>query len=539
MINRELLLTRYLPPTKYLPPSWLRFLIITLLILGVFFRFAYLDRKVYWHDEAYTSLRISGYTKTEFVQQMFNGRVFTVGDIQKYQQPNSEKGLIGTINSLAVEDAQHPPLYYVMVRLWMQFFGNSVATTRSLSAIISLLAFPCIYWLCLELFQSSITAWISVALLTISPFHVLYAQEAREFGLWVVTILLESAVLLRAIRLGSKKLWGIYAVTVALGLYTFLFSGLLAIAYGIYIFAIERFRFTKSVKAYLIATSAGFLAFIPWILTVINSLSEIERTTASAQAKQSVSALVSGWIGNISYLFGDFWRYEPFFPDLNLPILRWGRFLIPLILILVVYSFFFLYRQAERRVWLFVFLLSGVTALALILPDLIIGGKLSLRARYVIPCYVGIHLAVAYLLATQIISSKLIARKFWQLVMVLVISSGIISCAVSSQAETWWNKGSHNNPEIARIINKANNPLLISSNYSLNIGDLMSLIHLLDHKVQMQLVTEPTIPNIRDSFSDLFLYNPSKQFRSELEKKYKLVDVFQYSRLWRLEQKSK
>jgi uncharacterized membrane protein len=538
MINRELVLAKHLHPTKYFPPSWLRFLIVTLLILGIFFRFAYLDRKVYWHDEAYTSLRISGYTKTEFVQQVFNGRVFAVGNIQKYQQPNSDKGLIDTINSLAVEDAQHPPLYYVMVRLWMQFFGNSVATTRSLSAIISLLAFPCIYWLCLELFQSSITAWISVALLTISPFHVLYAQEAREFGLWVVTILVESAVLLRAIRLGSKKLWGIYALTVALGLYTFLFSGLLAIAYGIYIFAIERFRFTKNVKAYLIATSAGFLAFVPWILTVINSLSEIDRTTASAQTRESVSFLVSGWIGNISYLFGDFWRYEPFFPDLNLPILRWGRFLIPLILILVVYSFFFLYRQAEIRVWLFVFILSGVTALALILPDLIIGGKLSLRARYVIPCYVGIQLAVAYLLATQIISSKLIARKFWQLVMVVVISSGIISCAVSSQAETWWNKGSHKNPEIARIINKANNPLLISSNYSLNIGDIMSLIHLLDPKVQMQLVTEPSIPNIPDSFSNLFLYNPSKKFRSELEKKYKMVDVFQYGRLWRLEEKS-
>ena len=531
-INRQLGLA------KYFPPIWLRFLIIILLILGIFFRFTYLDRKVYWHDEAYTSLRISGYTKTEFVQQVFNGRVFSVGDIQKYQQPNSEKGLINTINSLAVEDAQHPPLYYVMVRLWMQFFGNSVATTRSLSAIISLLTFPCIYWLCLELFQSPITAWISVALLTVSPFHVLYAQEAREFGLWMVTILLGSAALLRAIRLGSKKLWMIYAVTVALGLYTFLFSGLLAIAHGIYVFAIERFRFTKTVKAYLIATSAGFLAFIPWILTVINSMSEIERTTASAQARQSVSFLVSGWIGNISYLFGDFWRYEPFFPDLNLPVLRWGRFLIPLILILVVYSFLYLSRQAGTRVWLFVFILSGVPALALILPDLIIGGKVSLRPRYVIPCYVGIQLAVAYLLADKIISSKLIARKFWQLVMVVVISSGVVSCAVSSQAETWWNKSSHANPQIARIINKANDPLLISSNYSLNIGDLMSLIHLLDHKVQMQLVIEPSMPNIPDSYSNVFFYNPSKKFRDELEKKYKLFEVFQFSRLWQLKQKS-
>jgi uncharacterized membrane protein len=531
MINRQSIIA------KSSPPIWLRFLIIILLILGIFFRFAYLDRKVYWHDEAYTSLRISGYTKTEFVQKVFNGRVFAVGDIQKYQQPNSEKGLINTINSLAVEDAQHPPLYYVMLRLWMQFFGNSVAITRSLSAIISLIAFPCIYWLCLELFQSPITAWIGVALLTVSPFHVLYAQEAREFGLWMVTTLLESAVLLRAIRLGSKKLWGIYAVTVALGLYTFLFSGLLAIAYGIYVFAIERFRFTKTIKAYLIATSVGFLAFVPWILTIINGLSEIQRTTTSTQTRQSVSVLVSGWISNISYLFADFWRYEPFFRDLNLPVLRWGRFLIPLLLILVIYSFLFLYGQVGKRVWLFVFILSGVPALAFILPDLIIGGKVSLRARYVIPCYVGIQLAVPYLLASQIITSKLITRKFWQVVMVVVISSGVLSCAVSSQAETWWNKSSHANPQIARIINKANNPLLISSNYSLNIGDLMSLVHLLDQKVQMQLVIEPSLPNIPNSFSEVFLYNPSKEFRYQLERKYKLVDVFQYSRLWRLEQK--
>ena len=276
----------------------------------------------------------------------------------------------------------------------MQFFGNSVAITRSLSAIISLIAFPCIYWLCLELFESPITAWIAATLLTVSPLHVLYAQEAREFGLWMVTTLLESAVLLRAIKLGSKKLWGIYAVTVALGLYTFLFSGLLAIAYGIYVFAIERFRFTKTVKAYLIATSVGFLAFIPWILTVINSLSEIQRTTISAQTRQSVSVLVSGWISNISCLFADFWRYEQFFPDLNLPVLRWGRFLIPFLLMLVIYSFLFLYRHAGTRVWLFVFILSGVPALAFILPDLIIGGKVSLRARYVIPCYVGIQLAL-------------------------------------------------------------------------------------------------------------------------------------------------
>ncbi len=34
----------------------LRFLIIVLLVLGLFFRFVNLDRKVYWLDEVYTEL---------------------------------------------------------------------------------------------------------------------------------------------------------------------------------------------------------------------------------------------------------------------------------------------------------------------------------------------------------------------------------------------------------------------------------------------------------------------------------------------------
>ena len=179
-----------------------------------------------------------------------------------------------------------------------------------------------------------------------------------------------------------------------------------------------------------------------------------------------------------------------------IPGLRWGRYLIPLILLLVGYSFFFVYRYTTKKVWLFVFTLSGVPALALILPDLIIGGGLSVRSRYAIPCYLGIQLAVTYLLATQIISSKLLRRKFWQLVMVVVIICGVISCAISSQAETWWNKGSLANPQIARIINNTVKPLLISSTYSLNIGDLMSLSHLLDDKVKIELGGEGSLPHI-------------------------------------------
>ena len=164
---------------------------------------------------------------------------------QKYQYPSAETSINDTIETLIEEDSQHPPFYFGALTSWVKFFGNSVAVIRSFSAIISLLTFPCLYWLCQELFRSKWVSWTALALTAISPVHVVYAQEARQYSLWIVTILLSSAILLRAIRQKNKINWFIYAATVALGLYTHLFFGLVAIGQGIYVILTERFKFNK------------------------------------------------------------------------------------------------------------------------------------------------------------------------------------------------------------------------------------------------------------------------------------------------------
>jgi len=506
--------------------TWLQFLMIVLLLLGIFFRFVNLDRKVYWHDETYTSIWISGYRPQEIIDQVFNGQVISSKDLQKYQYPNPETSLIDTLRNVATEDPQHPPLYYLITRLWVQGFGNSVAVTRSVSAVISLLALPCIYWLCLELFESPLVGWIAIALISVSPFHILYAQEAREYSLWMMTILLSSAALLQAMRLKTKLSWGIYAVTLALGLYTYLFSILIAIGQGIYVVITQRFRFNKTIAAYLLASIAGFLTFIPWL----NNLHEVNAAGWTAQ-KMALSTLVKIWAANLSRIFF----------DLNLDANDSLIYTIPPILILLIlvgYSLYFLPRKTPERVWLFILTLVGVTAIALILPDLILGGRRSSVSRYLIPCYLGIQLAVAYLLATHIFSARSLQRKFWQVIMAVLISAGVVSCAVSSQADTWWiKKNSHNNPQAARIINQATQPLLVSSNYRFNLGEILSLSHLLTPKVRLQLVNESNIPKIPDGFSDVFIFNPSTSRRWQLEKaeNSKLEEVSPSKlRLWKL-----
>jgi uncharacterized membrane protein len=165
-----------------MPPKPWQFLIITVLVIGIFFRFVNLDRKPYWLDEVINSIHSVGYSKQDVVEQVeaWKDKDITIEDLDKYQYPNPETNSLDVIKALANTEPQSPPIYYLLSRWWTQLFGSSVAVKRSLSAFISLLAFPAMYWLCLELFGSSLAAWIGVMLIAISPFHLNLRSGSKD-----------------------------------------------------------------------------------------------------------------------------------------------------------------------------------------------------------------------------------------------------------------------------------------------------------------------------------------------------------------------
>lgn len=512
---------------KNKPFTKLRFLIILVLLISIFFRFANLERKVYWHDETYTSLWISGHSLEEVAKGAFSGRVITIEDLQKYQRINSDRGIIDTVKWLAKEDYRHPPLYYIIARLWVQLFGDSVTGIRSLSAFISLLVFPCVYWLCLELFNSSLTGWMTVAIVAVSPFYLLYAQEAREYSLWTVVIVLSSAVLLRAIKQSNKLNWATYTITLCLALYSHSISILVLLAHGIYVLTIERFRLSKIFIAYLVSSLLGFLSFVPWLMN-------FRELNGPAWTTEKVSSffLVRNWAGNLARIFFDFYHNssDPLIVTVPPIAITW---------ILTGYSIYFICRNAPKKIWVFVLTLGGVNLLALLLPDLMFGGQRSAVSRYLIPCYLSVQLSVSFLLSTQISSARSSQRKVWQIITAVLVSIGVISGAIISFKATSWNKEMSNyNLQVANIINQTNRPLLISStDYYLNPGEIFCLSYLLEPKVRLQLVVKPTIPKIPNNYTDVFVFHPSKELRKGLEKqqkiKVKLVDPI--GGLWRLE----
>ena len=507
--------------------SWLRIGLIGVLLLGLFFRFYHIDHKVYWYDETMTSLRISGYTQTQFEENVYGAKRTTIGELrEEYQYPTNGS----TSEEMWAALAQHPehsPAYYVLARTWMQLWPNQVAAIRVLSALISLLALPCMYWLMWELFENSFASWAATALVAISPFHVLYAQEAREYALWTVTILLSSATVLWANRRPTPQRWLTYGLTCALGLYVHPFSAFVSASHGLYILITERFRLSRRSWLYLMATGVSVILLIPWLATVWNQADLFVSNTASVNQPRS-GVLPLFWLLNLSRLFFDFNQG----PSAINPI----HYLLAGLLILSVWN---LYRKATPNSFGFVMLLMGVTGLAILGPDIILGGRRSSITRYAIPAYLGIQMSIAFLFASQISRNPFAAHgafrlsKPWRNSAIALVLAGILSCAVNSHYPVWWHKSyakSRRNPDVAEHVNQfiaqgdgatplrqEYRPLIISDKKP--AGQVLSLSHLLDPEVNLQLVDHPGDAKIPKRFDPIFLYLPSKRLKRKVEDK--------------------
>jgi hypothetical protein len=80
---------------------------------------------------------------------------------------------------------QHPPLYYILLNLWMRL-GDDAATVRLLSAVLGVLTIPIVFVLGRRL-AGSLVGLLAALLLAVSPYHVRFAQEARMYALLTFT----------------------------------------------------------------------------------------------------------------------------------------------------------------------------------------------------------------------------------------------------------------------------------------------------------------------------------------------------------------
>jgi uncharacterized membrane protein len=547
------------PRHRFVSQHGLTLLLVLALLLGIFFRFAYIDQQLYWHDETFTSLRISGYNAIEVNQKLFNGKVVGLEALQKYQQPNSDKNIVDTVRSLAIDDSQHPPLYYVLVRQWTVLFGASVTAVRSLSAVFSLLTFPSMYWLCQELFaretkagvqrpSANLISGLAIALLALSPFQVLYAQEAREYSLWSVITLLCGAALLRAMGINTLGAWGLFTVLLTFGLYIQPMMLLVAIAFVLYLLIVERFRINRVTVLGVLSFALAMLAFSPWLNIIAKSWSQTGANWTAIPIPLPI--LLKTWGLHLLRMF--------ILTESDFGFDHWTTYVgLPLLLLLVGTAFYQLYRQTSLRIWLFVVALTLSTFLPLGLMDLVLGGQRSVSSRYIVPFYGGLPVAIAYILAHNLLKWEhslrgvtargvtTVQSKLWQGITALLLSISLLACVFNAQSNTAWTKGiNYNLLAVVKLINAAPHPLLVSNSFGIDFGTTFALGRRLDPNVKLLLTQDivetdvSKLPSIATGVDSIFLLNPSEAYRQKLEqqlqRKTKLVFKDFHLSLWNM-----
>jgi uncharacterized membrane protein len=437
--------------------------VAVLLALGVFFRFYHLDHKVYWDDELNGTLRIVGTTEAQIVTASagLTDAAGVVRFLQLPRGPGSSDRLGNTVASLAAEDPQHPPLYYLLGHLWAELFGTSATALRSLSAIFGVLALPCMYWLCRELLGSRTAAWLGSGLMAVAPFHVLYAQEAREYSLWTVGVLLMSASFLRALRTATPAAWALYAAASAFALYVFPLSGLVLVADGVYVALMPDGRTRRALLGYAVAALAAVAAFLPWLLVMLRSRAQIDRGMAGILTDRvSTLRLLAGLARDLRTPFIDLGaRFGP------VHLSAVNGLLSLAVIAAVAYAWYVLARAKQTRILGFIAIGLCLPVLPLLVRDLLLHGRLVDQPRYLVPLYLGLEVSLTALLAMKLAGPP--RERAWGRAGVAVLAAcGIVSCAISSQAQTWWTKSYEQNRRAATAVNSAWSPVVVSDNHT-------------------------------------------------------------------------
>ena len=160
-----------------------------------------------------------------------------------------------------VEDAFHPPLYFLLVRLLLTFAGISEYAARFLSAALGVMTVPVIYQVGRR-FGGESVGIVAALLLAVNPFHVWYSQEARTYA---PMLLFSLAAMDRFILLlRGRRAWGSFIACSAPAYAMFYASTLLI--YVQLVCLLPHLRRTRLVRGWFLAQATALVPLALWMI---------------------------------------------------------------------------------------------------------------------------------------------------------------------------------------------------------------------------------------------------------------------------------
>lgn len=221
------------PHIKFQPAA----ILSTIVTVGALIRFYGLGEASYWVDEIY-SVTVRGSMPLE--------QLFTAAE-------------------------PHPPLYYLLLKFWMEIFGQGEFAVRTLSALFGVGSILGIYFLCKKLFDRS-GGYIGATLMALSTFNLHVSQTARMYAPLTFFTVVTSYYLIRVLNDGGYLNSTLYGLSVVGLLFTHLFGGFVVLAQNIYALGVllvdsqERWNILRRWLVIKLPISALYLAYLATVL---------------------------------------------------------------------------------------------------------------------------------------------------------------------------------------------------------------------------------------------------------------------------------
>jgi mannosyltransferase len=182
-----------------------------------------------------------------------------------------------------------PPLYYMLLSVWMDVFGSGEARTHAMSVAFALATVP-VAWLGARALFGDRAAWIAALLVAINPFLTYYAQETRMYSLVALLSTVVVSTFVVAFLQRRRRWLPVFSVALALLAYAHnwgLFFGLGTVAaLG------PLLRESADRRALLRDAAIGYglavLLYVPWIPTLLSQAAHTGAPWALAPKLQDI-----------------------------------------------------------------------------------------------------------------------------------------------------------------------------------------------------------------------------------------------------------
>ena len=462
----------------------IRWVLVAAVLGGVVLRCEGLERRPLWYDEAATMLHLSGRSESA-LGGWYDGRSLTRAEVRG--RPAS---VVAVVAAALTDEPQSGAGYFLAAGVWQRIVGGTVPAVRMLSAIASTLAIGAVWLVARRLLGSTEAASTVAALVALSPLHLRYAAEARPYALWSLTLL---GWVLATLRAHERA-----------GVFGWLVAGLaLVAALAVHPLTLLVIPAVAALAGGLRFWAASGMAVSAWTIMSVGAWSQTTRmaeTTAWVGEPTTIVAHVRAWLGIVTSVFlrpgGEGGLIGSAIPT---PIatsiwLLLGIAVTGLVVLSLLSSAPTLPggRGFVRR-------LAVVPWASHALIDLVVGGRRSAVARYLVPSWLGIELAVGGWIA---------AARPRRSVLIALLALATATAIHTRPVGFWWDTDALRLRELARIAAAVNAVPRVVLVTDLAPTALVELVAQCDDAVELRLgvaaaaatITAAEWPRIRVAF---------------------------------------